>query len=166
MPSLTQANSMLRVIGGTHTTLPSQMSAVLCYRPLLQVWTEWPPAVELPFKLQWASGAIGVQQQLAPTEINFLFTPSKAISAIKVPGNIGSAPVQFLVDSGAAILVAQFDVIPDPLHTLVSYSSDITAVPASGHLLDVVGRAALILTVGHIELKHEFTNVRSQLLTV
>lgn len=68
---------------------------------------------------------------------------------------------KFLVDSEAAISVARFNVIPDPLHTLICHSFDITAVLTSGHLLDIVGKAVLPLTVGHIELKHEFMIVRS-----
>ena len=96
-----------------------------------------------------------------PNRNKLLFIPSKATAALRVPGHIGSASVQFLVDAGAVILVARFDVIPDPLRTLISYFSDITAVSASGHLLDVVGNAILPLTVGYIELKHEFTIVRS-----
>ena len=125
------------------------------------MWTEWPPTAELSIKLQWASSTIGEQRQLAPTEINFSFTPSKATSALKVPGHIGNTSVQFLVDSGAAISVARFDVIPDLLRTHICYSSDITAVSASGHSLDIVVKAALPLTVGHIELKHKFIIVRS-----
>ena len=65
------------------------------------------------------------------------------------------------MDSRAAISVARFYVIPDPLRTLICYSLDITAVSASGYLLDVVGKAAQPLSVGHIELKNEFTIVRS-----
>ena len=86
------------------------------------MWREWPPTVELPFKLQWASRAIGEQEHVAPTEIKFSFTPSKSTSALRVPSHVESPPIQFLVDSWADISIIQFDVIPDPLRTLICYS--------------------------------------------
>ena len=122
------------------------------------MWAIWSPTTDLSFKLQGASSIVGEQRQLAPTKINVSFTSSKVTDTpiLKVPGLIGTAPVKFLVDSGAAISVARYDVIPDSLRTLISKLSDIVAVSASGHSLDIIGKADLPLTVGHIKLKHEF----------
>ena len=127
------------------------------------MWAIWSPTTDLSFKLQGASSVIGEQRQLAPTKINVSFTSSKVTDTpiLKVPGLIGTAPVKFLVDSGAAISVARYDVIPDSLRTLISKLSDIVAVSASGHSLDIIGKADLPLTVGHIKLKHEFIIVRT-----
>ena len=80
---------------------------------------------------------------------------------LKVPGHFGSAPVHFLVDSGAAISVARYDVVPASFQSILSGISDTVALSASGHSLDVVGKAVLPITVGSLEFEHEFTIVRN-----
>ena len=115
----------------------------------------------MPFKLQRVSSATGEQRQLAPTTIIFSFTPSNTSLVLKVPGHFGSAPVHFLVDSGAAISVARYDVVPATFQSILSGISDTVALSASGHSLDVVGKAVLPITVGSIEFEHEFTIVRN-----
>ena len=114
----------------------------------------------MPFKLQRVSSTTSEQRQLAPTTINFLFTPFNASLVLKVPGHFGSAPVHFLVDSGAAISVARYDAVPS-FQSILSGISDTVALSASGHSLDVVGKAVLPITVGSLEFEHEFTVVHN-----
>ena len=108
-----------------------------------------------------SASSIREERQLAPTEINFTCTASKSSAVLKVPGYIGTTPVEFLVDSGAAVSVVRMDAIPASSYSHINYVSDVTAVSASGHSLDIIGKAVLPLTIGHVKCKQEFTIVHN-----
>ena len=74
-----------------------------------------------------------------------------------VNGYIGDTPVNFLVDSGAALSVVHYNLVKDMQLTQTSHC----AVGANGSPLDVVGQIMVTITLGDFMIGHNFVVVRN-----
>lgn len=103
-----------------------------------------------------------VSQPPNTTPINFSFTSTPSSHSVPfVAGFVDAIPVTFLVDSGAAISLVRYDVLPPSLRSQVLNTQDATlAVSASGHSLDVLGRVSLPLDLDNVHVTHVFTVVQ------
>ena len=74
-----------------------------------------------------------------------------------VCGRIGSRPTQFLLDSGAAMSVVNYNVVKcQPIAEIHTH-----AVGANGAPLDVIGQTTVTLQLGDFKVDHQFTVVRN-----
>ena len=78
-------------------------------------------------------------------------------SIYSVNGYIGDTPVNFLVDSGAALSVVHYNLVKDMQLTQTSHC----AVGANGSPLDVVGQIMVTITLGDFMIGHNFVVVRN-----
>ena len=74
-----------------------------------------------------------------------------------VNGFIGETPINFLVDSGAAMSVVHYNLVRH-LHFMSTTSC---AVGANGSPLDVVGQTTATITLGSFTVDHNFIVVRN-----
>ena len=74
-----------------------------------------------------------------------------------VCGCIGSRPTQFLLDSGAAMSVVNYNVVKcQPIAEIHTH-----AAGANGAPLDVIGQTTVTLQLGDFKVDHQFTVVRN-----
>ena len=107
----------------------------------------------LSFKLQWSSWNGG---RLATT-LTYIHQPKGStdttVNAIfYVHCNINQKPVDFLLDSGAAISVIHHAALPGDTNIT---GATTTAVSANGALLDITGQVTLSVTLGPLSVTHK-----------
>ena len=78
---------------------------------------------------------------------------------LQVHGMLGNDPIDFLVDSGAAVSVVTNDILPASISTRIIREAPHT-VGANGSALDVLGRLEIPITLGQFCAPHEFVVVR------
>ena len=83
---------------------------------------------------------------------NFFVLPS-INSIYSVNGYIGDTPVNFLVDSGAALSVIHYNLVRDMQLTQTSHC----AVGANGSPLDIVGQVMVTIVLGTFVVVHNLT---------
>ena len=76
---------------------------------------------------------------------------------MRVRGFMGDSPVEFLIDSGAAVSVVRYETIP---HSMVIANSASSAVGANGDSLDVIGCIELTVVLDTLNVKHSFIVVK------
>ena len=76
---------------------------------------------------------------------------------MRVHGFMGDSPVEFLIDSGAAVSVVRYETIP---HSMVIANSASSAVGANGDSLDVIGCIELAVILDTLNVKHSFIVVK------
>ena len=108
-------------------------------------------------------GASPTGGRLAKTVIN-LHRPYQVSATLSsrntvfcVNGHVGEVPTKFLLDSGAAISVLNFDVVKDKL----LHQVNICAVGANGTPLDVVGQTTATVCLRDFKVDHQFIVVRN-----
>ena len=87
---------------------------------------------------------------------NFFVLPS-INSIYSVNGYIGDTPVNFLVDSGAALSVIHYNLVRDMQLTQTSHC----AVGANGSPLDIVGQVMVTIALGTFVIAHTFVVVHN-----
>ena len=114
----------------------------------------------MSFKLERASPNGG---QLATQVINFR-CPYQVISTVPrvnavfcVNGSISEQPIQFLLDSAAAVSVVNFSVVRQQSITKATTCT----VDANGAPLDIVGQTTVTLQLGNFKVNHQFIVVHS-----
>ncbi|KAL5497311.1 hypothetical protein EMCRGX_G013768 [Ephydatia muelleri] len=80
-------------------------------------------------------------------------------ATLQVHGMLGNDPIDFLVDSGAAVSVVTNDILPTSVRTRIIREAPHT-VGANGSALDVLGRLEIPITLGQFCASHEFVVVR------
>ena len=124
---------------------------------MLDVWGIRPREKTVPFKLQWASREGG----WLTTTITYIHHPRETtdttVNAIfYIHGSVDNRPMDFLLDSGAAISVIHHKTLPDHINIT---NATIAAVSANGAPLDVAGKVILTVTLGSLSFTQEFTVV-------
>ena len=71
-------------------------------------------------------------------------------------GTIGSLPVEFLLDSGAAVSVVHHGVLNTYYQNQITSSSTLTAVTANGASLNILGQVNLPFIIGKFKCVHTF----------
>ena len=74
-------------------------------------------------------------------------------------GLLGERPIDFLVDSGAAVSVVTLDILPSSSRSEIDKTTLLT-VGANGSPLDVIGRVNIPITIGDFVNTHSFVVVR------
>ena len=122
-------------------------------------WTCGELVQTLSFKLQWASQAGGGLAETLTCIHRPYNTTSFPVNAIfYVQGHINTTPINFLLDSDAAMCIVHYQLIPD--HFKISNIS-IAAVGANGGPLDVMGWVTLSVSLGSFSTQQEFVIVRN-----
>ena len=80
-------------------------------------------------------------------------------TTLRVRGLLGERPIDFLVDSGAAVSVVTLNVLPSSSHSEIDKATLFT-VGANGSPLDVIGRINIPITIGDFFHTHSFVVVR------
>ena len=124
---------------------------------MLTLWRTGPHKTTVPFKLQWVSWDGG---QLATT-ITYIHQPQQNTATLinanfYVHGNISEKPTDFLLDSGVAISVIHYKLLPDNVNIT---DTTTVAVSANGAPLDIAGQAILSVTLDPLTVTQEFTVV-------
>ena len=111
----------------------------------------------MSFKREWASPNGG---QLA-MQITNSYRPCQVTSSVNavfcVNGSIHEQPIQFVLDSGAAVSVVNFSVVRQQSIT----KATTCVVGANGTPLDVVGQTSVTLQLGNFKVDHQFIVVRN-----
>ena len=80
-------------------------------------------------------------------------------TTLRVRGLLGERPIDFLVDSGAAVSVVTLDILPSSSRSEIDKTTLLT-VGANGSPLDVIGRVNISITIGDFVNTHSFVVVR------
>ena len=75
-------------------------------------------------------------------------------------GTIGNSPVQFLLDSGAAVSVIHYTALDSDHQQQITITANVqAAVTANGGALEVLGQVTLPIAIGDFQSTHLFTVV-------
>ena len=119
----------------------------------------------MSFKLLPASIEGG--RSLAPTPVTHHPTTSthgkhyEINSVLKLDGLIGNSPVQFLLDSGAALSVVRYGALGGYYHQLIMEANTPVAVAANGAAMEVIGQVILPVNMSGFQFNQLFTVVHS-----
>ena len=117
----------------------------------------WSFTTGLPFKREQASPAGGGLAKTL-TEIHQIHPDIVSVNSIfSVDGYLHDTHIKFLLDSGAAISVINYNVVRDtpitPIHT--------RAISANGSPLDVIGETVADIILGDLTVNQKFVVVRN-----
>ena len=80
---------------------------------------------------------------------------------LKVDGYLGNLPVQFLLDSGAAVSVIRYEILDCYYQQKITISSTPAAVTANGSALEIVGEIIMPISIAQFHSSQLFTVVRN-----
>ena len=66
---------------------------------------------------------------------------------LKIDGYLGNLPVQFLLDSGAAVSVIWYEILDSYYQQQITKASTAAAVTAYGSALEVVGQITMPISI-------------------
>lgn len=81
--------------------------------------------------------------------------PLSINAAFYVPGTIKTGIVKFLVDTGAAMSVVHYDVVPDQYRSHIRTAAS-QVVGANGLSLDIMGTVSIPISLGTFTCKQNF----------
>ena len=80
---------------------------------------------------------------------------------LHIPGSIGSSPVTFLLDSGAAISVIRLDILDTHVRNQITDAGLMAPIGANSSPLDVIGQITLPVNIGNFQSDQVFIVMRT-----
>ena len=80
---------------------------------------------------------------------------------LHIPGSIGSSPVTFLLDSGAAISVIRLDTLDTHVRNQITDAGLMAPIGANSSPLDVIGQITLPVNIGNFQSDQVFIVMRT-----